>query len=73
VSTGFGPVSSAVGMFEPVTITGSTSASPGAGAGGAPAGAGNWANVTEESSKPIVSIPHPVYQMNGRLMTGSFC
>jgi hypothetical protein len=33
VSTGFGPTSSAVGMFEPVTITRSTSALPCAGAG----------------------------------------
>ena len=41
VSTGFGPVSSAVGMFEPVTITRSISAWPGTVAGGAPAGAGN--------------------------------
>src|SRR6266513_775441 len=33
VSTGFGPTSSAVGMFEPVTITRSTSAAANAGAG----------------------------------------
>ena len=32
VSTGFGPVSSAVGIFEPVTMTRSTSAAPGAAA-----------------------------------------
>src|SRR6266487_6536215 len=38
--TGFGPTSSAVGMFEPVTITRSTSAAPGAGAAGGAAGAG---------------------------------
>ena len=35
VSTGFGPVSSAVGMFEPVTITRSAVASAAAGAAGA--------------------------------------
>src|SRR5437773_1702657 len=42
LNTGFGPTSSAVGMFEPVTITRSTSAAPGAGAGaaGAPGGGG---------------------------------
>src|SRR5436190_5501974 len=46
VSTGFGPVSSAVGMFEPVTTTRSTSAVDGGGAPGSAgtAGAGNCAN-----------------------------
>src|SRR5215468_4345170 len=46
VSTGFGPVSSAVGMFEPVTTTRSTSAELGAAAAGSAgtAGAGNCAN-----------------------------
>src|SRR6266481_668942 len=40
LNTGFAPTSSAVGMFEPVTITRSTSAAPGAGAGAAPGGGG---------------------------------
>src|SRR5215831_13156299 len=46
VSTGFGPVSSAVGMFDPVTTTRSTSAVDDAGAPGSAgtAGAGNCAN-----------------------------
>src|SRR5436190_12435820 len=46
VSTGLGPVSSAVGMFEPVTTTRSTSAVDGGGAPGSAgtAGAGNCAN-----------------------------
>src|SRR5262249_11343576 len=49
VSTGFGPVSSAVGMFEPVTTTRSTSAVDGAGAAGSAgtAGAGNCANALD--------------------------
>src|SRR5215510_11801844 len=49
VSTGFGPVSSAVGMFEPVTTTRSTSAVDGAAAPGSAgtAGAGNWANALD--------------------------
>src|SRR5213595_94815 len=38
ISTGFGPTSSAVGMFEPVTIT--RSASVAGGAGAAPVGGG---------------------------------
>src|SRR5256886_15969768 len=40
VNTGFGPTSSAVGMFEPVTITRSTSAAAGGGAAAAPGGGG---------------------------------
>src|SRR6476620_11233897 len=49
VSTGFGPVSSAVGIFEPVTTTRSTSAVDGGGAPGSAgtAGAGNCANAFE--------------------------
>src|SRR5437016_9630960 len=38
LNTGFGPTSSAVGIFDPVTITRSTSAA--AGAGAAPGGGG---------------------------------
>src|SRR5262245_31319718 len=49
VSTGFGPVSSAVGIFEPVTTTRSTSAVDGAAAPGSAgtAGAGNCANALD--------------------------
>src|SRR5437762_10149021 len=49
VSTGFGPVSSAVGMFEPVTTTRSTSAVDGAAALGSAgtAEAGNCANALD--------------------------
>src|SRR6058998_3690838 len=49
VSTGFGPVSSAVGMFEPVTTTRSTSAVDGAAAVASvgTAGAGNCANALD--------------------------
>src|SRR5215470_1728953 len=49
VSTGFGPVSSAVGMFEPVTTTRSTSAVDGAAAPGSAGttGAGNCANALD--------------------------
>src|SRR5207302_3050394 len=43
LNTGFGPTSSAVGIFEPVTITRSTSAAPGAGAAAAPGGGGGGA------------------------------
>src|SRR5204862_5067656 len=48
VSTGFGPTSSAVGMFEPVTITRSAvaSAAAAAGAAGALGAATTWAMVT---------------------------
>src|SRR5437773_4728762 len=50
VSTGYGPVSSAVGMFEPVTATRSTAAAgagaPGGGGAGA-AGAGNCARALD--------------------------
>ena len=59
VSTGFGPVSSAVGMFEPVTTTRSTSAE-GAGPPGAvcAAGAGNCANALDARMKgnPTLAI-----------------
>src|SRR5262249_36381327 len=49
VSTGFGPVSSAVGMFEPVTTTRSTSAVDDAAAPGwaGTAGAGSCANALD--------------------------
>src|SRR5262249_11445351 len=49
VSTGFGPVSSAVGMFEPVTTTRSTSAVAGLAAPGSAstAGAGSCANALD--------------------------
>src|SRR6516165_11078838 len=51
VSTGLGPVSSAVGMFEPVTTTRSTSAVDGAAAPGSAgtAGAGNCPNAFDAS------------------------
>src|SRR4029077_2350922 len=54
VSTGFGPVSSAVGMFEPVTTTRSTSAGAGDAAGAA--GAGNWANAFDAKTKGIPAL-----------------
>src|SRR6266536_1895008 len=62
VSTGFGPVSSAVGMFEPVTMTRSTSAAPagapGGGGGGGAAGAGNCANALDArmNGNPTLAI-----------------
>src|SRR5262245_33997733 len=60
VSTGFGPVSSAVGMFEPVTITRSSSAVDGAAAPGSAgtAGAGNCANAldTRMNGNPTPAI-----------------
>src|SRR5262249_11983466 len=62
VSTGFGPVSSAVGIFEPVTMTRSTSPTP------VDEGTSCCANEAEESSKPIVAIAHPTHQINGSLM-----
>jgi hypothetical protein len=52
-------------MFEPVTMTRSTSATP------ADEGAVTCASVAEEGSKPIVAMPHLTHQMNGRLMTSS--
>src|SRR5262245_14187524 len=56
VSTGLGPVSSAVGMFEPVTTTRSTSAAPGDAAGAA--GAGNCANTFDANIRgnPTLAI-----------------
>src|SRR6266481_956672 len=60
VSTGFGPVSSAVGMFEPVTTTRSTSADGAPGGGGSPggAGAGNCANALDArmNGNPTLAI-----------------
>src|SRR5262245_39656610 len=49
-------------MFEPVTMTRSTSATP------ADEGTASSASVPEDSSKPIVAMPHPPHQMNGRLI-----
>src|SRR5262245_19040553 len=60
VSTGFGPVSSAVGMFEPVTTTRSTSAVDGGAAPGSAgtAGAGNCPNafVASVNENPTLAI-----------------
>src|SRR6516165_4707620 len=60
VSTGLGPVSSAVGMFEPVTTTRSTSAVDGGGAPGSAgtAGAGNCANAFDAriNGNPTLAI-----------------
>src|SRR5215813_2550010 len=60
VSTGFGPVSSAVGMFEPVTTTRSTSAADGAAAPGSAgtAGAGNCPSAFDASvnENPTLAI-----------------
>src|SRR5216684_5195890 len=60
LNTGFGPTSSAVGMFEPVTITRSTSAwPPGAGAGASPGGggAGFCANALAAITKGTPTAP----------------
>src|SRR6266404_733774 len=55
LNTGFGPTSSAVGIFEPVTITRSTSAA--AGAGAAPGGGGGfWANAFDGRLKGIPTL-----------------
>src|SRR6516164_11219 len=60
VSTGLGPVSSAVGIFEPVTTTRSTSAVDGAAAPGSAgtAGAGNCANAFDAriNGNPTLAI-----------------
>src|SRR6476659_4562596 len=60
VSTGFGPVSSAVGMFEPVTTTRSTSAEDDAAAAGSAgtAGAGNCAKAFDAriNGNPTLAI-----------------
>src|SRR5438309_9433722 len=55
VSTGFGPTSSAVGMFEPVTMTRSASAA--AGAGAAPSGGGGFcANALDAMPRSIPTV-----------------
>jgi hypothetical protein len=70
VSTGFGPTSSAVGMFEPVTITSATIATRRSASRDVDMVC--WPNDTEARSKGTPTMLHPAHQMNGRLMTSSF-
>src|SRR5438552_6396318 len=62
VSTGFGPVSSAVGIFEPVTMTRSTSAAPGA--------AACWANAFAVKIKknPTIAV-REASELSGAFMS----
>src|SRR5207237_3641608 len=69
VSTGFGPVSSAVGMFDPVTITRSATASP---AGAGAAGAGNWANETDAQHTEFKTVTTQATQKNQSLFITFF-
>ena len=70
VSTGFGPTSSAVGMFEPVTITSTTVAT--LRSASRELDTVSWPSEIEARSKGIPTMLHPTHQMNGRSMTSSF-
>src|SRR5437773_11528063 len=75
VSTGFGLVSFAVGMFEPVTTTRSTSAAgagaPGGGGAGA-AGAGNCADALDArmNANPTAAVEASRTNLN---VLSAFC
>src|SRR5882762_5867928 len=71
VSTGFGPVSSAVGMFEPVTTTRWTSAVDGAAAPGSAgtAGAGSCASAFDAIMKGTPTQATRVMRRNPNLQS----
>src|ERR1044071_2751806 len=71
MSTGFGPTSSAVGMFEPVTMTRSTSAADGVGAAPMSVGSG-WrfcANALDAIMRGIPTQAARVMRRNPNLQS----
>src|SRR4029077_4823922 len=70
VSTGFTPTSSAVGMFEPVTMTRAASAV--AGAGVAPSGGGLCANALDAMMRDIPTVIARAGRKNPRFICSVF-
>src|SRR6266403_891533 len=71
VSTGFGPTSSAVGMFEPVTMTRAASAAAGVGAAPMSVDSGGrfWANAFDAIMKGIPTQAARVMRRNPNLQS----
>ena len=67
VSTGFGPTSSEVGMFEPVTTTSSMVTPERSGVCGV--GEASWPNIIGAQSRKAAAVQIPSRPINGRFIT----